>query len=142
MRKLLIVVALMLGLAAGVADLPTAQAETLPGGGEGCLVTQSARCTYTVARRQGAYVANADSWAITVSRKVNGQLTPVRTYRGSRAGGPDPSCRTAAVVQGDVVDVSVTNGVVFVGDPQLASLGSGTTSGGLNLTFGETACPA
>ncbi|MDQ1439388.1 MAG: hypothetical protein QOK43_3017 [Acidimicrobiaceae bacterium] len=130
----------------------TGSANAFPAGGEGCFtttpgqaaggVTSTATCSYT-ATRWGHYVAAADSWSITVSRMIGGSKSVVRVYRGSRAGGPDGACHAKVIAAGDIVDVAVTNGTVFVGDPQLGQQQlPGAGSVGLVLTPGEQTCPA
>jgi hypothetical protein len=146
------------GLVGGFASggMAGVRADTLPGGAEGCLATSpgadvtnpavgpvlhSGRCSYTATRPAG-YVAAGDSWTITVSRLSGGSKVPVRVFRGGRNTGPDGACHTSVVAAGQIVDVTVSNGAVFVGDPRSAVITNGPVHADIGFSQNDIACPA
>lgn len=130
MRKPLAVAALAAALfSVGVADV---RATTLPAGVEGCVAVSpgmnvnaspvgngnliyNAKCSYT-ATRKASYMAAAESWTITRSKIVSGRKQLVASYSGYRTSG-GPHCNTMIVQAGEIIDVSVTYGIVAVGAP-------------------------
>lgn len=119
-RKLLaVLITSMLGLSLTA----VAQADTTPGGAEGCVassapvptvapgvqVVYNGSCSYT-ATRTGGFVA-AGNWSITVTRGT--------TVVFSRSGANKGSCHLATTQPGDVVRIAVFSpgGVIAAGNP-------------------------
>lgn len=148
MRKA--VVAALSGAAILAGGLAAPGVNAFPHGGEGCVATSPGqavsgvasvgRCSYT-ATRPGEYAAAGENWTITVSRIIGGRKQVTKQYRGSAASGPSPACQFGAFKQGDIVDVTVTNGTVFVGDAQPGRLGQDPVTVGLGVRL-DNICPA
>lgn len=132
MRKPLVVAALAAGLLGLGGTGGAVRATTLPAGIEGCIAVSpganvnsapagngnllyNAKCSYT-ATRPAAYMAAADSWTITRSKMVAGKKKLVARHTGNRTSG-GPHCNTLVVQKGEIVDVTVTYGIVAVGAP-------------------------
>lgn len=124
MRKLPVLAALVLG-GAGFGAFAPATADQLPAGVEGCIasdpVSADARaqgapsalypktCQYK-ATRTGGFVGGAAKWTVTVYRPSTNQTF---TYTGTNS----QACNTGSTVPGDVVTVSLTNGLIAAGNP-------------------------
>ncbi|HZQ28027.1 MAG TPA: hypothetical protein VFA94_10055 [Acidimicrobiales bacterium] len=156
MRHTFAVAAAAAGLALAAGAGQAVQADSLPTGGQFCAATSpgadaanpavgpvvhSAHCTYTALSPSG-YVAAADSWTLTVSRGTGAGRRVVRVYQGGRNAGPDKACRASVFVAGDIIDVSVTNGVVVVGDPRRIIVNNGPVHADLSTSQNDIACPA
>ena len=113
MRKLTTVLALA-ALPAALIVLP-AQADTVPGGAEGCVATPgpagptvlyTGTCTLD-ATRNGGYATGGSGWTVDVYRghDVNGNWILHKHY----AGGSSPSACTTAILPGDHVVATVTD---------------------------------
>ena len=122
MRKLLVVlIASLFGLSLTVVS---AQADTAPGGAEGCVastapvpavapgvqIVYGGSCTYK-ATRTGGFVA-AGNWSITVKNSAG-------TTVFSRSGANKGSCHLATTNPGDTVSIAVFSpgGVIAAGNP-------------------------
>jgi len=117
-------VALMLG---------SSGADVLPGGGEGCIVSNPSpntgalhlsTCTYK-ATRQGGYAAHG-TWSVKVKR---GLITT--TYSSPTK----PSCQTGVILPGDTITATAgANSVAAAGNPYPSAADSGNVP--------REACPA
>lgn len=120
MRKLLVVTALVAG-SFGFGAFGGANADTLPGGVEGCVATTGAgspagmvyanTCNY-VATRSGGFAGGAQSWTVTVYNNNTATKVQIAKYTGS-----GKACNTYSTKPGNYVVVSVTNGTVAAGNP-------------------------
>lgn len=128
MRKLLVVAALVAGgLSFGA--FGGASADELPGGVEGCVVSNPGTkgptalypdtCSY-VAKRTGGFVGGGQAWKVVVYNNNSATKVKLAEYSGS-----GPACNTGSTAVGNLVVVTVTNGMVAAGNPFPAA-GDGT----------------
>lgn len=119
MRRLLALAALVAGTCSLTA-VAGVRADQQPGGIEGCIATTpgtnapslyTGHCSFT-ATRPGGFVASAQSWTVVVYDNDTPLKQEIARFTGS-----GPGCNTAAYVPGNLVDVTVGNGIVAAGNP-------------------------
>lgn len=141
MRKPLIVAALVAG-SLSFGAFGGATADVLPGGVEGCVVRNSpagggtvsvapvggnvydTTCSFT-ATRTGGFVGAAQSWNVTVYNHNGPDRVAILNESGS-----GPACNTGAYTPGNVVVVTVSNGLVAAGNPFPSATDGTVTAGG------------
>jgi hypothetical protein len=116
------------------------QADVLPGGVEGCVATSpggtsptgvvyNGSCSYT-ATRTGGYAIASQTWSVTIYKDATKQVV-LHSFSSAKGDAP---CNTSPITQpGNVIALTVGNGVGAVGNPFPSA-----TDGQLNPSDGCT----